>query len=78
MLVDRLVIERTYRYDELGDPIVDFESKDYAECVIEELEKIKAEIIRNSRPQWEKLVIDVYTCETIIDKSISDLKGENK
>lgn len=46
--------------------------------VIEELEKIETEIIRNSRPQWEKLVIDVATCQMLIRKEIEELKGENK
>lgn len=43
---------------------------------IAELEKIETQIIRNSRPQWEKLVIDVTTCQLLIKERIEELKGE--
>lgn len=43
---------------------------------ITELEKIETQIIRNSRPQWEKLVIDVTTCQLLIKERIEELKGE--
>ena len=83
MLVDRLVIERTYRNNEFGDPVVDFESKDYAECVIEELEKIKAEILKwQDDLNIESNNDDFYVhhglslSREIIDNHISELKGE--
>lgn len=44
--------------------------------MFEELEKIETQIIRNSRPQWEKLVIDVTTCQLLIKERIEELKGE--
>lgn len=43
-----------------------------------ELEKLEENIIRNSRPYREKLVIDVYTCQMLIRKEIEELKGEQK
>ena len=91
-LPNRLVIEitNTDKVDELGNPVIGFESKDYDECIIEELEKIKEEIL-------EYHCIKCYgTCETycpysdciepkeviedlkIIDKHISELKGEKE
>ena len=48
-----------------------FESKDYAECVIEELEKIKAEF-------EDKILLNQTVALQIMDKHISELKGENK
>lgn len=78
-LPNRLVIEisNTDKVDELGNPVVAFESKDYAECVIEELEKIKAEIECNMR----KNNCDLYGYAdslVIIDKHIAELKGETE
>ena len=71
LIDDRIVIEITYRNNEFGDPVADFESKDYAECVIEELEKVKKEILEENRCMWYS--VDIKEC---IDKHISELKGE--
>ena len=60
-----------------------FESKDYAECVIEELEKIKAEIgkefvdLQDGSEEWRSYVNEsVLSCYEIVEKHISKLKGE--
>ena len=84
-LPNRLVIEiaDTNKFDELGNPVIDFESKDYAECVIEELEKIKAEIgkefvdLQDGSEEWRSYVNEsVLSCYEIVEKHISKLKGE--
>ena len=84
-LPNRLVIEiaDTNKFDELGNPVIDFESKDYAECVIEELEKIKAEILNfvggmnmcndMDNEAFKKLDIRI---DSIFEDKISELKGE--
>ena len=84
-LPNRLVIEiaDTDKVDELGNPVISFESKDYAKCVIEELEKIKAEINNFiggmnmgddlDNETFKKLDIRI---EDIFDDHISELKGE--
>lgn len=71
-LPNRLVIEitNTDKVDELGYPVIGFESKDYAECVIEELVKIKEKI--DIECDSVDLALDV-----IIDRII-ELKGEDK
>ena len=76
-LPNRLVIEiaDTNKFDELGNPVIDFESKDYAECVIEELEKIKAKIVELEK----KIGQGIFTVELaseIVNDHISELKGE--
>lgn len=75
-LPNRLVIEitNTDKVDELGNPVVDFESKDYAECIIEELEKIKEEILTQN-PKFT-IGCEMKMCLGIIDNHISELKGE--
>ena len=85
-LPNRLVIEiaDTYKVDESGYPIVDLESKDYAECVIEELEKIRAEInvidydvqVYHEEILREKVYISKTKIIKLIDKRIAELKGE--
>ena len=84
-LPNRLVIEikNTDKVDELGNPVIRFESKDYAECVIEELEKLKADILNFiggmnmcddlDNEAFKKLDIRI---DGIIDEHISKLKGE--
>lgn len=83
---DRIVIERTYRNNEFGDPVVDFESKDYAECVIEELEKIKEiykkladESVKNhSKGDYYIGKSTAYgVAISAIEERIAELKGEN-
>ena len=82
-LPNRLVIEitNTDKVDELGNPVIGFESKDYAECVIEELKKIKAEIedIRLSEENVDSSWCAglKYVNNKIIDKHIFELKGAN-
>ena len=53
----------------------------YGECIakdlfIEELEIIKGKITMKSRPQWERLVVNLTDCEIIINDIIAELKGE--
>ena len=78
-LPNRLVIEitNTDKVDELGYPVIGFESKDYAECVIEELEKIKEEIEGLEYYDFDcHLVLPAWKVYNIIDNYISELKGE--
>lgn len=83
-LPNRLVIEiaNTDKVDELGNPVIGFESKDYAECVIEELENIKDKVIRDAYMMYdyskEKSVITVDELCKIIHRRIFELKGKNK
>ncbi len=84
-LPNRLVIEiaKIDKVDELGNPVIGFESKDYAECVIEELEKIWEEIraLPDINPDYQMdrtIHISRYGVQEIIYKHISKLKGENK
>ena len=85
-LPNRLVIEiaNTDKVDELGCPVVNFESKDYAECVIEELEKIKAEIkdmdwnVVSTIHGRKKEFISKEVIYELLDKYISELKGETE
>ena len=76
---NRMVIEiaKIDKVDELGNPVIGFEAKDYDECIIKELEKIKAEIECNMR----KNNCDLYGYAdslVIIDKEIDELKGEGR
>ena len=76
-LPNRLVIEitDTNKVDELGNPVISFESKDYAECVIEELEKIKKKIYNTK--EWHKIPVWSYEeLAELIDDYISELEGE--
>ena len=90
-LPNRLVIEMTNtdKFDELGCPVVGFESKDYAECIIEELEKIKTEIEskqEESNIKDEEGCVDegityaynvgIADCLEIIDKHIKEINNE--
>lgn len=45
---------------------------------IEQLKIVLGKITMKSRPQWERLIVDLYDCEIIINDMISELKGENK
>ena len=84
-LPNRLVIEitNTDKVDELGYPVVGLESKDYAECIIEELEKIKEKI--DFEEKWLidiKMnngfisIADIEVAMSEIRSFISKLKGE--
>ena len=86
-LPNRLVIEitNTDKVDELGNPIIGFESNDYAECVIEELEKIKAKI--DFEEKWLKnikmengfiSIADIEVALSGIRSVISELKEEQE
>ena len=83
---NRLLIVIENKYNEFGDPVVNFESKDYAECVIEELEKIRAEInvidydvkVYHEEILREKVYISKTKIIKLIDKRISELKGEQE
>lgn len=69
---NRMVIEiaKIDKVDELGNPVIGFEAKDYDECVIEELVKIKEKV--DIECDSVDLALDV-----IIDRII-ELKGEDK
>lgn len=80
-LPNRLVIEitNTDKVDELGCTVVDFESKDYTECVIEELEKIKEEIqglidFEESCCGYTTLA---YECLGVINERIEAIRGKS-
>ena len=84
-LPNRLVIEiaNTDKVDELGNPVISFESKDYAECVTEELEKIIAKI--DFEEKWLidiKMnngfisIADIEVAMSGIRSFIAELKGE--
>jgi len=65
---NRMVLVIENKVNEFGDPVVNFESKDYAECVIEELEKIKAEF-------EDKILLNQTVAIQILDNYIAELKG---
>ena len=82
-LPNRLVIEitNTDKVDELGNPVIGFESKDYAECIIEELEKMWEKIralpdINPNYPMDKTIHISRYEVQKIVYERISELKGE--
>ena len=80
-LPNRLVIEitNTDKVDELGNPVIGFESKDYAECVIEELEKIRSRLNHRAK---EHLDGDYYVLirdiNEVFDEELAELKGETE
>lgn len=47
------------------------------EFAIAELEIVKGKITMKSRPQWERLIVNLTDCEIIINDMIAELKGEN-
>ena len=73
-VAEKALDEFTYKDKTLREWIEIIVAQDL--LAIEELEKIETQIIRNSRPQWEKLVIDVTTCQLLIKERIEELKGE--
>ena len=84
-LPNRLVIEiaKMDKVDELGNPVIGYESKDYAECVIEELENILVELDKCSNiillhGNSHSFLTGVAISKDIVKKHIYELKGENK
>ena len=77
--MNRLVIETqvTDNKDIAGYPIVDFQAKSYEKCVIEELAKVKAELEKLEYDDFDcNLALPAWKVYDIIDKHISELKGE--
>jgi len=77
---NRMVLVIENKVNEFGDPVVNFESKDYAECVIEELENIKADIKEASYDRLDgfnggQIVVDWEDIEDMFYDRISELKG---
>ena len=74
-------IELTMNDIELIDEIVrradEHQKQKEKEFAIAELELVKEKITMKSRPQWERLVVNLTDCEIIINDMIAELKGEN-
>ena len=77
----RLVIEAVEN-KKSGESVIDFEAKSYAECVIEELEKLKDDIKEASYDRLNgfnggQIVVDWDDIEDMFYDHISKLKGDN-
>lgn len=85
-LPNRIVIEMTDidEVNELGDPVIDFESKNYAECIIEELEKLRDDVVIKLclGKECDRCLFEgaygICGVKNFIAERISELKGESK